>query len=63
MIHLSKYMNIQVFYKTNQWTLMMTKNSEFHHQAKYFRAVIFLMALDSEEHIIIILYHVSYSLL
>lgn len=56
MIHLSKYMNLQVFYKTNQWTLMITKGSEFHPQAEYFRPVIILMALDLQEHLIIILY-------
>lgn len=56
MIHPSKYMNIQVFYKTNQWTLTITRSFEFHHQAEHFRAVIFLTALDLEEHLLIILY-------
>lgn len=54
MIHLSKYMKLQVFYKTNQWILMITKSFEFRHQAEYFRAVIFLRALDLEEHILIV---------
>ena len=56
MIHLFKYMKLQVFYIINQCVVIITESFDYHHEAEYFKAVSFLRALDSEEHVFVVSY-------
>lgn len=56
MMHLFIYMKFQVFYKINQCIVLIIESFDHHHEVEYFRAVIFLKALDLDEHVLILLY-------
>lgn len=55
-IHLFKYMKLQMIYKLHQCIVIITKIFEYHHEAGYLRAGVLLRALDLDKHVLIVLY-------